>query len=179
MLVCWRRPALPSFIAQPRCTVSEVRENGSSPDHRRLGGESASSADKVLARDVSARCTGAVHAAHYDTRVLIALGARCVLRQAARGAASQEKQLAGGRRRRLPVGPRPTCQQVKPLFIGVHPAFFGSLISSARTRGYNRVCPYLSLGVPLIGAPTRSNPTKGLKLTQRFFPGVVISAIVL
>ena len=77
------------------------------------------------------------------------------------------------------MGPGPTCQQVKPLFIGVHPAFFGSLISSAPSRGYNRVFPYLSLGVPIISAPTRSNPTKGLKLTQRFFPRVVIFAIVL
>ena len=38
-----------------------------------------SSANKVLARDVSARCTGVVLAVHYGTRVLIALGARCVL----------------------------------------------------------------------------------------------------
>ena len=77
-----------------------------------------SSADKVLARDMSARCTGAVHAAHYGTRVLIALGARCALRQVAREAAAQKKQLAGGRRRRLRVGPGPTCQQVSPLFTG-------------------------------------------------------------
>ena len=98
--------------------MSEVQENRSSLDHRRPGGESTSSADKVLARDVSARYTGAVHAAHYGTRVLIALGARCALRQAAREAAVQKKQLAGGRRRRLPVGPGPTCQQVSPLFTG-------------------------------------------------------------
>ena len=66
--------------------MSEVQENRSSLNHRRPGGESVSSADKVLARDMSARCTGAVHATHYGPRVLIALGARCALRQAARGA---------------------------------------------------------------------------------------------
>ena len=105
--------------------MSEVQENRSSLDHRRPGGESTSSADKVLARDVSARYTGAVHAAHYGTRVLIALGARCALRQAARGAVTtKKKQQARGRRRRLPVGPGPTCQQVKPLFIGCIQYFF-------------------------------------------------------
>ena len=132
MFVRRRRSALPSFIAQPRCTVNEVQENRSSLDHRRPGGESASSADKVLARDVSAHYTGAMHAAHYDTRVLIALGARCALCQAARGAAAKKKQLVGGRRRRLPVGPGPTCQQVKPLFIGCIQYFF---------RDFDLECP--------------------------------------
>ena len=79
------------FTAQPQCTVSEVQENRSSLDHRRLGGESASSADKVLARDVSAHCTGAMHAAHYGTRVLIALEARCALRYTACRAATKKK----------------------------------------------------------------------------------------
>ena len=98
---------LPSVIAQPRCTVSEVQENRSSPDHRHPGGESASSADKVLARNMSARCTGAVHAAHYGTRVLIS--------HAARGAAMKKKQQTGGRRRRLPVGPGPHMSVVESI----------------------------------------------------------------
>ena len=45
--------------------MSEVQENSSSLDHRHPGGEATSSANKVLARDVSALCTSTVHAVHY------------------------------------------------------------------------------------------------------------------
>ena len=36
-----------------------------------FGGESASSADSTLAREVSARCTGSTHAAHYPGTALM------------------------------------------------------------------------------------------------------------
>ena len=169
--MCWRRNRAAVFIAQLRCTVSDVQGNRSTPDHRRLGGESASSVDKVLSRDGSARCTTAVHAAHYDTRVLIALGARCALRQAACGAATDMKQQAGGRRRRLPVGPGPTCQRVKPLFIGVHLAVFKSLISSAPSRGGNPVLPMTLSGCTNYRHPNSFVSSQRVKFNPGVFPG--------
>ena len=67
------------------------------------------------------------------------------------------------------MGPGPTCQQVKPLFTGVHPAFFRNLIASSPSCGDNIVCAYLFLGVPIIGTPTRLFLTKGLNINPEVF----------
>ena len=60
-----RREPRVIFIAQTRCTMGEVHQHCSTLDCRCSGGESASSAQKALVREVSARCTGSEHARHY------------------------------------------------------------------------------------------------------------------
>jgi hypothetical protein len=84
-----------------------------------FGGESASSANRVLTREVSARYTGSKHAAHYRSMALDTLRARCRgWRKCERARAREKKEESQRKKKRLTVGPGSTCQPERALCTG-------------------------------------------------------------
>ena len=71
-----RRESVVIFIAQTRCTMGEVHQHCSPLNRRCSRGESASSVEKVVVREVTARCIGSGHTPPYHATGLDALRAR-------------------------------------------------------------------------------------------------------